>query len=79
MRPYLKFIKDKEVVITVARESCIVVKETLDRKQIHTTHNTINFLNTLSKEELKTMGIKDMISFIPWEINNDYWETLVSY
>ena len=50
MRPYLKFIKDKEVVITVARESCIVVKETLDRKPIDTTHNTINFFNTLSQE-----------------------------
>ena len=69
MRPYLKFIKDKEVVITVARESCIVVKETLDRKPIDTTHNTINFFNTLSQEELKTSGIKDKIAIITWEIN----------
>ena len=26
MRPYLNFIKDKEVVISVARKSCVVVK-----------------------------------------------------
>ena len=26
MRPYLNFIKDKEVVINVARQSCVVVK-----------------------------------------------------
>ena len=66
MRPYLNYIKDKEVVISVVRQSCIAIKETLDRKLADTTHNTIDFLNTLSEEELKTMGIKDMTAVINW-------------
>ena len=53
MRPYLNYIKDKEVIISFARQMCIVVKETLDRKPTNTSQNTINFLNTLSEEELK--------------------------
>ena len=66
MRPYLNFIKEKEVVISVERKSCAAVKETLDRKPADTDQNTINFLNTMSEEELKTMGIKDMIAIITW-------------
>ena len=54
------------MVINVARQICTTVKETLDRKPIDTTRKTINFLNTLSKEELRTMGIKDRIEVITW-------------
>ena len=67
MRPYLNYIKDKEMVINVARQSCTNVKETLDRKPIDTTQNTINFCNTLSEEELRKIGIKDRIAVITWE------------
>ena len=45
------------------------MKETLDKKLAYTTHNTINFLNTLSEEELKTLGIKEMIVIITWGRN----------
>ena len=38
----------------------------MDRKPADSTHNSINFLNTLSEEELKTMGIKDMTAVINW-------------
>ena len=69
MRPYLNFIKDKEVVISVERKNYIVVKEILDKKPTDTTQNTINFLNILSQEELKTTGIKDMIAIITQERN----------
>ena len=69
MRHYLKYIKDKEMVINVASQICTIVKETLDRKPTYTTRNTINFLNTLSKGELKTMGIKDIIAIITWASN----------
>ena len=66
IRPYLNYIKDKEMVINVARQSCTTVKETLGRKPTDANQNTINFLNTLFEEELKTMGIKDVISVITW-------------
>ena len=66
MRPYLNLIKDKEVVISTTRQSCPVMKETLDKRSAKTYQNTINFLNTLSKEEMKTMGIKDRITIIIW-------------
>ena len=64
IRPYLNYIKDKEMVINVARQSCTTVKETSGRKPTDANQNTINFLNTLFEEELKTMGIKDMIVVI---------------
>ena len=67
MRPYLNFMKDKEVVINVEKKIYTTVKGTLDGKPIDTTHNTINFLNTLSKKELKTVVIRDRIVVITWE------------
>ena len=36
----------------------------MDRRPTDTTNNTINFLNTLSEEKLRTMGIKDGITII---------------
>ena len=59
IRPYLNFIQDKEMVINSARESCTTMKEVLNRKIVDTAKNTINFCNTLSEEELRTMRIKD--------------------
>ena len=65
-RLYFNFINDEEMVINAIREICLAVKEALDRKPTNTTRNTINFLNTLSEEELRIMGIKDMITMIIW-------------
>ena len=67
MRPYLNFIKDKETMISIARESCAVMKETIDTISIETTQNIINFLTTMSEEEMKTVGIRDIITMITWE------------
>ena len=43
-------------MISVARKSIAVMKETLDKIPTETTHTTINFLNTLSEEELKIVS-----------------------
>ena len=59
--PYLNYIQDKEMVIIATKQSCTTMKEALNRKPVDTTINTIDFLNTLSKEELRTMTIKDRI------------------
>ena len=45
------------------------MKEALNMKLIGTVKNTINFLKTLSEEELRTTGIKDRISFMTWARN----------
>ena len=67
MRPYLNFIKYKEFVISIERHSYGVKQENLDKRPTETTQNTINLLNTLSEEELKTMGIKYKITLITRE------------
>ena len=66
LRPYLNYILDKETIIQASRQSCTVVKEALNKKPIDTTNNTINFLNDLSEDDLKIMGIKEKISVITW-------------
>ena len=64
--PYLNYIKEKEMVINAAKHSFTAVKEALNKKPVDTTKSTINFLNTLSEEDLRTMGIKDRITVITW-------------
>ena len=54
------------MVINATKQSCTTMKEALNRKLIDTTKNTINFLNTLSEEELRTMIINDRIAIITW-------------
>ena len=66
LKPYLNYILDKEMVINDARQSCIAVKEALNKKPVDTSKNTVNFLNNLSKEYLRTMGIKEKITVITW-------------
>ena len=64
LRPYLNYILDKDMDINVVRKSCIALKEALNKNHVDTTNNTIIFLNNLSEEDLRTMGIKDKIIVI---------------
>ena len=52
------------MVINTIKQSCTAVKEYLNKNTVDTTNNKINFLNTLSEEGLRTMGIKDKITVI---------------
>ena len=52
------------MVINVAKQIYTTVKEALNRKLADTSKNTINFLNNLFEEDLRTMGIKDTITMI---------------
>ena len=54
------------MVINASKQCCAAGKEALNIKPIDTARNTINFLNSLSEEELITMGIKDTIAIITW-------------
>ena len=42
------------------------MKETLDKRLAETTQKTINFLNTLLEEQLKIVGIENIITVITW-------------
>ena len=67
LRPYLDYILDKEIVMQSARKSVTTVKQRLNKKPIDTVNNTIDFLNALIEDELKSANIKDIISIITWE------------
>ena len=66
LTPYLNYSLDKEMVIIAAIQSCTAVKEDLDKNPEDTTYNRINFLNNLSEEYLRAMGIKDKIIVTTW-------------
>ena len=46
--PYLNYILDKDIVIQAARQSCMEVKEVLNKNPIDTDNNRVNLLNGLS-------------------------------
>ena len=64
LMPYLDYILDKEVVIQSAKQSMTIVRERLNKKPIEYANNAVDFINGLTKEELKTANIKDTISII---------------
>ena len=66
LMPYLDYILDKEVVIQSTKQSVTTIKERLNKRPIDYAKNTIDFLNGLTKEELKNTNIKDKISIITW-------------
>ena len=57
IRSYLNYILEKEMVINAAKQSCTTIKEALNKNLVDTTKHTISFLNTLSEEYLRIMGI----------------------
>ena len=54
------------MVINAAKQSGTTVKEALNKNPVDAATNTINYLNTMSKEYLRTMGIKEIFTVIPW-------------
>ena len=62
----MDYILDKEVVIQTTKQSVTTVKERMNKKPIDYAKNTIDFLNGLTEEELKTSNIKDRLSIITW-------------
>ena len=54
-KPYLNYVSDKNVIVDMAFQQCKVVNENLDKKPLDTSHNSINFLNTLIYEDMQKM------------------------
>ena len=65
-RPYLNYVNDKKLIVDMAFQRFKMVNENLDKKPLDTTQNTINFLNTLTYEDMQEMGIKDSLAIILW-------------
>ena len=51
-RSYLNYIDDKGVIENVAFQRCKVVNETLDKNPLETLENVIDFLNTMTYEDM---------------------------
>ena len=65
-RFYLNYVNDRSLIMDMDFQTCKVVNEALDKKPIETTHNAIDFLNTLTYEDMQEMGIKDRTAIIIW-------------
>ena len=65
-RPYLDYVLDKELVINSSRQVMAVAREKLNTNLVDYTNNAINFLNGLSKDDLKKANIKDRIPIMTW-------------
>ena len=57
------------MVIYSSRKVVIVSRENLNKKPIKYANNVIDFLNHLSKDDLKKENIKDMIPIMAWAKN----------
>ena len=66
LMPYLNYILDKDMVINASRKSCTAVKEALNKNHMDASQNTINFMNDLSEDDLRTTKINDRITMITW-------------
>ena len=65
-RPYLDYILDKELVIYSSRHALTVARENMNKKPFDCAKNAINFLNSLSEDDLKKSNVKDRISIMTW-------------
>ena len=46
-----------------------MVNENLDKKPLEAAQNAVNFLKTLTYEDMQEMGIRDRLSIILWDRN----------
>ena len=67
MISYLDYILDKEKSIQESKKTVKAVRERLNKNPVDYAINSIEFLNGLTKEELRNSNIKDIISVITWE------------
>ena len=65
-RHYLNFIGDENALVNLAAQRLKLANETMENKSLNTTHNAVNFLKSLTYQNLQDIGIKDMIAIILW-------------
>ena len=62
----MEYILDKESVIQAVEQSVTVVKENINKKSVDYAKNAIDFLNGMTEDEMRKVGIRDMIFVITW-------------
>ena len=64
--PYLDFIQDKESTVQAAKKHIQTAKLDLHKRPFDTAEGAINFLNSLTDEDIKQGNIWDRIPVITW-------------
>ena len=61
----------EEVVVDRERNVCdpilSVCNVSVSKKPLNTAHNALNFLNSLTYQNLQDIGIKDRVAIVLWE------------
>ena len=65
-RHYLNFIDDESALVNLATQRLRLANETMERKPLNTAHNALNFLNSLTYQNLQAIGIKDKVAIVLW-------------
>ena len=68
-RNYLNFIDDKTALVNLATQRLKLENETMEKKPLNIAHNAVNFLNSLTYQNLQDIGIKDRVAIVLWEKN----------
>ena len=66
-RHYLNFISDESALVNLAPQRLKLSNETMENKSSDTAHNAINFLNSLTYQDLQDIGIKARVDIVLWE------------
>ena len=56
-RPYLYYIADQKSALKVAKHNVLMVKQELNKKPMEVAQNAINFLSTLSEDQVRRFDI----------------------
>ena len=59
-------MNDKNVIVDLALQRCKLVNENLDKKPLDNAQNVVNFLKTLTYEDMQEMEIRDRLAIILW-------------
>ena len=65
-RLYLDYVVDQENVLMFTKKNVVVVKHALNKNPMHVTQNAVEFLSTLSEDQIKRMGIHEKVVVVSW-------------
>ena len=65
-RHYLNFIDDESALVNLVAQRLKLANETMEKKSPNTAHNAVNFLNSLTYQNLQDIGIKDRVAIVSW-------------
>ena len=65
-RHYLNFIDDQSALVNLATQRLKLPNETMEKKPLNTAQNALNFLNSLTYQNLQEIRIKDRVAIVLW-------------